>query len=248
MKIQNRIIEEAGALAEGLVVKDVRIGLGYSSVLLSNGGMGLAYTFHNETARECTVFTRLHPIAGNSALSIIKMLDSDDSLAATVALATANAIFSSSEQDYTAADILSYLTLHADDKVCMIGNFRPLVQGLKERVASCEVFERAKNLEDGLLPAERAFDHLPGSSVAIITSTSIINSTIDPLLEAAKNCREVIMLGASTPLCPAVFRGSPVTMLSGMVVKDKEKVLQTVSEGGGVQIFKNFVKKVNLEL
>ncbi len=248
MNMKNKIAREALAFADGKVIKEARIGLGYTSVLLDSGEMGLAYTFHNDLNNECTVYRGVRPIAGNPASTIIKMLDSDDYLEIAVALATANALLNNREQDYTTGDILDSITLYPDDTACMIGNFMPVVKGLKSRVASLNIFERNENLADGLLSAEKVFDYLPRSSVAIITSTTLINSTIDPLLEAAKDCREVIMLGASTPLCPAVFNDSPVTLLSGVVVRDREKVFQTISEGGGMKIFKQYINKVSLKL
>jgi uncharacterized protein (DUF4213/DUF364 family) len=81
------------------------------------------------------------------------------------------------------------------------------------------------------------------SNVALVTSASIINRTVDGLLDAASSCREVALLGASTPLLPQVFAGR-VTLLSGVVVDDSRGVLQVVSEGGGMRQFGPYVRKV----
>lgn len=56
------------------------------------------------------------------------------------------------------------------------------------------------------------------------------------------------MLGPSTPLVPAVFAGTAVTLLSGVVVRDAGAVLRVVSEGGGMRLFKPHVRKVVLDL
>jgi len=82
----------------------------------------------------------------------------------------------------------------------------------------------------------------------VITSTSIVNQTIDRLLEAACNCREVVLLGASTPLVPPAFAGTPVTLLSGVVVLDPGEILRRVSEAGGTRSFKGHVQKLNFPL
>jgi hypothetical protein len=65
---------------------------------------------------------------------------------------------------------------------------------------------------------------LPRCQVALLTSTSIINHTLENLLNAAHSCRDVTLLGASTPLVtmerPAPFvcgsgpRGSPLRSLT----------------------------------
>jgi uncharacterized protein (DUF4213/DUF364 family) len=82
--------------------------------------------------------------------------------------------------------------------------------------------------------------------VALLTSTAIINRTADRLLTLVDVCREVVFLGASTPLAPSVFEGTGVTMLSGVTVVDAKTILQIVSEGGGMRLFKSSVQKVNL--
>ena len=97
-------------------------------------------------------------------------------------------------------------------------------------------------------PAERARDLLPTCSVAIITSTTLITEGLDALLEAAAGCREVALLGPSTPLLPEVFADTPVTWLSGIRIENPEKVLRVVSEGGGTRDFSPYVQKVNLRL
>jgi uncharacterized protein (DUF4213/DUF364 family) len=69
---------------------------------------------------------------------------------------------------------------------------------------------------------------------------------LDGLLDAAAGCREVALVGASTPLVPAVFGHGGVTSLSGMIVTDASGILQIVSKGGGMGDFGRRVRKVNI--
>ena len=118
----------------------------------------------------------------------------------------------------------------------------------KEKAGELLIFEQIDRPRGDLLPASRIGDLLPDCQVALITATSIINGTIDDLLTAAKNCREVVILGASTPLLPEIFQDTPVTCLSGVAVNDPEAVLKVVSCGGGMRSFKPHARKVNLKL
>ena len=128
----------------------------------------------------------------------------------------------------------------------MVGHFGPLVNAIQERAGSLTVFERI-DLPAGLLrPTAEAFDILPRCQVALITGTTIINHTIERLLQAAGQCREIIVLGPSTPLLPEAFKEERVSLLSGVLVKDPPAVLQVVSEGGGMRQFSPFVQKVSL--
>ena len=93
-----------------------------------------------------------------------------------------------------------------------------------------------------------AYKQLPSCQVVLITSTSIVNHTIDGILDAAHLCREVVLLGASTPMFPEAFAGTPVTLLSGVVVTRPQEIMDIVGTGGGVRRFKNHIRKVNLHL
>ena len=65
---------------------------------------------------------------------------------------------------------------------------------------------------------------------------------------ALDQCREVVMLGTSTPMSKAVFADTPVTLLSGIVVNDATGVLQAVSEAGGTPAIRAYTNKVNLRV
>jgi hypothetical protein len=130
----------------------------------------------------------------------------------------------------------------------MVGNFAPMLPRLKEKSSSILIFEQIERKQGNLLPEEEAYRLLPQCQVAMITSTSILNRTVEKILSAAQSCREVILLGASTPLIPEVFIGTSVTFLSGIIVSRPLDLLRIVSEGGGMPLFKKTIKKVNLSL
>jgi hypothetical protein len=148
----------------------------------------------------------------------------------------------------TGGDVLRALALRTEDRVGMVGCFEPLIAPVQAQVASLTIFERARGWTVGVQPAERALDLLPTCTVALITSTALITESLDPLLDAAAGCREVALLGPSTPLLPEVFADTPVTWLSGIRIENPAKVLQIVSEGGGTRRFSRYVQKVNVRL
>jgi uncharacterized protein len=243
------IIEEirhmAGRAAEGRRVVDVRIGLGYTAAMLDDGGVGVAYTFRG-AGGGCSVFTGGRPIAGRPALEILEYLGSSDPIECTVGLAVANAVINRPSPQQAEGDILDLLTVRAEDRVGMVGFFGPLVTPLERRAKELLIFERDPGRSARTLPAEEALEMLPGCDVAVITSTALILGGLDDLLEAARNCREVALVGASTPLAADVFAPLGVTLLSGITVTNGAGILQVVSEGGGMGFFGDKVRKVNL--
>ncbi len=73
--------------------------------------------------------------------------------------------------------------------------------------------------------------------VAFIVSTTIVNDTVDDLLEAASDCRETVM-----------HEGTWVTCLSDVIVDAADGLLRVGSEGGGIRLFGPFVTKRNISL
>jgi uncharacterized protein len=106
--------------------------------------------------------------------------------------------------------------------------------------------KRKPDPEYGILPEAATQDLLPQCQVAIISATTLLNHTIDRLLDLAKNSREIAILGPSTPFLPEIFSRHGVTMLSGLQVADPAQVLQIVSEGGGTRQFLRAVRKLSL--
>jgi uncharacterized protein (DUF4213/DUF364 family) len=247
--IAARIHEMLQADAARARAVDVRVGLGYTAVLTDAGCAGVAYTPREDLEHGCSPLPAAGSLAGRCLADLMAYLESRQPIERAIGLATANGVIAARPPaPVTGGDILEALALRSGDRVGMVGCFEPLIAPLQAQVASLTVFERAGGRMVGVQPAERALERLPTCSVALITSTALITESLDALLEAAAGCREVALLGPSTPLLPEVFTATPVTLLSGIQVEDPAKVLQIVSEGGGTRSFSPCVRKVNLRL
>ena len=133
MPLCERIAKLIPPEATKAVVKDVRIGLGYTAVLLENNRVGLAYTFREETARGCQVFKGLPTLAGRHASELLAFLGSQDRIEMAVALATANALVNRTRSELLAGDMLDRVPILPEDRVGMVGYFAPLVPRLKKK-------------------------------------------------------------------------------------------------------------------
>jgi hypothetical protein len=230
-------------------IADLRIGLIYTGVLLDDGNAGVAYTF-SENFLDChSFFAGIRPLKGRSTHEVLRCLGSSNMVEASVGIATANALINHEKEEKQGGDILDVLELRETDCVGMVGAFVPMISLLKARVGELLIFELHDRPAEGVLSAEKAFHELPRCDVALITSTSLINGTMDLLVEAAvKGCRDVVLLGPSTPLIPEIFKPLGVTMLAGLIITDPPCILQVVSEGGGMRAFGDCVKKVNIKI
>ncbi len=246
MSIKKRLTDLVAHDAANSCVVDVRLGLTYTAVKLDDGRAGISYCFGNRLVTGCSVFRGARPLAGRPASQLMEYLLSDDLLECSVGLATVNAIVNVQPSTALPGDVLEVVKLRKSDRVGMIGFFGPLVPALKNQVAQLDIFEESERLPGVCRPSREAFETLPHCDVAIITSTSIVNRTIDQLLEVTKNCRDTVLLGSSTPLIPKAFEDTSVSWLSGIVVHDADGILRTVSEGGGTAFFNPYVTKYNI--
>ncbi len=216
--------------------------------MTEDGRVGLAATLLKDLPAHCDRFDSRTLTGVKYVRDLIGLMSSDNHVAVSVALAAANAIIRPPAKHVLSGSRAAVADVRPDDRVGMVGHFAPMVAELKEKAGELLIFEQIDRPRGDLLPASRIGDLLPDCQVALITATSIINGTIDDLMTAAKNCREVVILGASTPLLPEIFQDTPVTCLSGVAVNDPEAVLKVVSCGGGMRSFKPHVRKVNLKL
>lgn len=245
MNARKNIIDTVLSDCPEQTIADVRIGLGYTAVMLDNGRVGVAYTFHRDIQGGCDVFKGKGSLIGRKAPDLVSLLSSSDKIETALALATVNALINTKNESETTGDVLEQIDFDPNDHVGMVGNFAPILGMLKKKCAKLSIFEKIDFPTGNILPEKEIPHILPDCHVAIISSTTLINGTLDNILGSTSGCRQVIMLGASTPLLPEAFTATPVTLLSGVVVMDPSKILAIVSQGGGMRAFKHCITKVN---
>ncbi len=248
MGLSNAIIEHMSETANNYSLKRVQAGLIYSAVQLDNNATGVAYTFPMKEHCGPGMRRDRKPLAGRKAAEIITYLGDKNLIMSSLALAAVNALLASRKlpEDVSFGDVLDNLDIRNGDQVCMVGSFLPLLPALEKRQVKVFSVDEAPKPHTG--PPEDVEQLLSESQVAIITGTAIINNTIDRMLALARTCREVAILGASTPLLKEAFADTSVTCLSGIRVTEPEKVFQTIGEGAGFREFRKYVRKVNLRL
>ncbi len=245
--LADRIYASALSISEEHIAADVRIGLGYTAVALDDGRCGLAFTLHEQEYESCTVIADAGTLAGRKAAELLSWIKQSDVTACAVGLAAANALIEI-PPGAVGADILDLLPVGSEDTVGMIGYFGPLVGPIKKRARAMHVFERKPIPDLGVLPDSAAGDLLPQCQIVVLSATTLLNHTIDALLDSCKAAREIAILGPSTPFLPEPFRQRGVTILSGVQVMDGPRVLRVVSEAGGTRSFGRATRKLTLRI
>jgi uncharacterized protein (DUF4213/DUF364 family) len=223
-------------------VAEVRIGLGYTAVQLDNGRCGLAFTFRQESGGDCCAVKEAGTLAGRRASELVVQAKSLDVIAAAVGLATINALIVPPAS--VGGDVLDLIAVEKTDTVGMVGYFGPLVEPLRKTTKALHIIERRSGLGSSVLPEQAAGDILPRCQIVILTATSLLNRTLDGLLDHCGGAREIVLLGPSTPLLPEVFADRGVTLLLGVEVIDAVQVMRVISEGGGTRQLSHATRKI----
>ena len=190
--------------------------------------LGLAYTFPR-IHRGHTAEGQRRPrrLSGLSARQLAELARSSDLLDASVGLAAINSLLEPDPNRLSDGNAFDLVVAHGEGKdVTVVGHF-PFVERLREKARNLWVLELSP--KEGDLPASEASNVIPRSDVVAITGTTLINHTLDSLLELARG-RLVVLLGPSTPLSPVLFDHG-VYAVGGCLVEDPGSTLRCVSEG-----------------
>lgn len=153
---------------------------------------------------------------------------SDNLLEASIGVAAINSLIDYDEKQAVEVNAVEVLIENGRGRnVALIGHF-PFIPQLRKSVGQLWIIEQQPT--EGEYPAEAASEWLPRAEVIAITSSTLINHTIDGLLALCPSRALVIMLGPSTPLSPIMFDHG-VNILAGTKVLDESAVLRSVGQG-----------------
>ncbi len=233
MSLYKELVEAALPIARAKKTKRVVVGINYTLVEIERLGPGLSYIFIEKEF--CCELSSGISFWKRPADILIKNYVSGNPIERAVALATINAIFNNKKdlkKRELKEDILSELPLDTSAEVVMIGEIRPLVKKLEGKVKKLWIFDGEWD-EIKFSFAEAA----KKSKIAFITSSTLVNQTLEEVLTFVKEVPEVVLIGPSTPLYPQIFRFTPITWLCGAICEDGELLFKLVCEGKGAPAF-----------
>lgn len=242
MTLAHRLVIAGEHLVAGATIADLRLGLGYTLVELSDGRAGVAWTAKSGASASCTHLPQAGRLLGVGALELLSLLESKAPLARTIGLATFNALNQRVDRQVLEEEAISLLQLKQTDHLVMVGYFAPLLPKIKE--VGCQLAIVELTSQPGVLNTDQGMKALSECDAAIITSTSIITDTVDDILAALRKNRAAVMLGPSTPVCPEAFAGTRITQLSGAYVIDAalDQAKAVVSQGGGTMLLRKSIR------
>lgn len=248
MNLRQRLISSFMDRAEGLTVDLVSIGLGYTAVRTSDGGLGLSFTMTGG-GPTCSKLDYDKPLEGAPASDLLQLLNTEALLQRSLGLATLNslnhALARNLPEDRDNAALLEVLDIRAGTRLAMVGCIAPLVRKLQAIGAEVEIVDQDRGIGQ---PGR--FERCLGdwAEVVVLTSTSILNGSAEALLGKVGPGARCAFIGPSTPLTTEPFTDLPVRILAGTVPVEAEAIFQAVRHGRGTPALQKFARKPFLEV
>ncbi|SPF31892.1 conserved hypothetical protein [Candidatus Desulfosporosinus infrequens] len=234
-----------------ITLERVVIGLFFTGVKLSNGLGGICFT-PIKTIPEavcCPSSARAMPnsgrLKGTPVLELLQELYKSNSLRKAISIAVLNALSEtcwqkSPPQGYevqSGIDALEVVEIPEEAYVVVVGALAPFLKKLIKRGKPFTILEMdPSTLKPNEMPfyvhGSRAAEIVPKADVLVITGTTLINDTLDDLLQLAKPEAHIVVVGPTASLLPDAFFKRGVDVLGGISVTKPDELLDLLAEAG----------------
>jgi len=269
------ILKEAAQLVEDILRDDVEkltieravVGIFFTGVKLSNGAGGICFTPIKEIPEAVccpsSAGRTFDPvkIKGMKVKQVLNALSSKEPIKTALAIATLNALSSTcwnsgSTDTYTIkmnADAQDVIRMSPGTSVAVVGALVPVLRTLKKRGGTWWVIEQDQRTlkKDELphyVPATKSRAILDRADVLIITGATLVNHTLEKILEAAKPGAEIAVIGPTVGFLPEPLFARGVRVVGGIWVKKPDDLLERLAAGGsGYHFFDSLAVRIVLE-
>jgi uncharacterized protein (DUF4213/DUF364 family) len=247
MELNRRLHDVMLPIADPLTVEQVCIGIGYTAVVTSDGGIGVAYTYLDAKSG-CCMIQDYQDFEGRPARDLLALIQHPEPLERSMALALINALnihrAAQLPEDKNNALLFNALDIRAGTKVSMVGYIKPTVGALESMGARVDVIDEFRQMGD----KDRFLHKLATwADAALITSTTLLNNTLESILDRTADKVRIALLGPGTPMVAEAFEHRPmVKALAGIVPGRIDPVLKTVRHGLGTRHLHRCSRKVTL--
>ena len=269
------ILEEAAGLVkqtlgddfDDITVQRVVIGLFFTGVKLSTGTGGMCYTPIKDIPQAVCcpssagrIFDPVK-VEGMPVGAVLPALTSREPMKTAVAIATLNALSATCWERGSTGGYAIKMKMDAQDAVRMpveksvavVGAFIPTLRALKQRGGTWWVIEQdPRTLKgdelDHFVAAEKSSEVIRQADVLIITGVTLVNHTLEGLLDAAQPGTEIAVMGPTASLLPEPLFNRGVRIVGGVWVKKPDDLLNILSTGGSAyHVFDHIATRIVIE-
>lgn len=261
----DNLYETLGNDINNITVERVVLGLFFTGVKLSNGKGGLSYTpikaLSQAVCCPSSAFTMPNSgkMVGKNVRYFLGNMFLGSPLRKTLGIAVINAlattIWSMEKENglYSIeinADPFDKLNFVDGEHTVIVGALLPYIKSLIQNNRSFSILELdPSTLKPHELkyhvPPERAHEVISIANKIVITGTTLINDTLEGLLDLAKPDAEIVVVGPTVSMMPEAFFKRNVTHVGGVIVTDPDRLLDVIAEAGsGYHFFNKSAEKI----
>ena len=232
-------------------IERVVVGIFFTGVKLSTGAGGMCYTPIKEIPKAVCcpssagrIFDPVK-VEGMTAKKILSALPSREPIKTAVAIATLNALSADCWERGRTSGFTMEMNMDGQDAVRMpveksvavIGAFVPTLRALKERGGTWWVIEQdIRTLKEDemahFVPAQESVETIHKADVLIITGVTLVNHTLEEILQHARSDAEIAVMGPTAGLWPTPLFDRGVRVVGGVWVKEPDELLSILARGG----------------
>ena len=133
--------------------------------------------------------------------------------------------------------VVRWVVEQRPERLVMIGNMGPLVNGLKEAGVPLAVFERNPGNRSGAYGDAQEWAWLERADGLILTGATLVNHTLAPLIALAGQARFRLLVGFSAQVHPAFLAGSGIQRVFSLHIRDIDRVRRQLQIGNWDAMF-----------
>lgn len=237
----DELCREITSMARGIKVVSAGAGVRYAFVVTVSSGrkfLGMAYTpiedlTHGDSGAmleayevlkegrdPCSLAESPYPLVKSLLVAYL------NSLTAHVYEPPSNAV---------GADVLDVMRFSEQDVVAVVGYIGPVIKGLEGKVKEIIILERNPRRRGQALPDVSAPRALRRATKVIVTGATLVNDTVDLILEHSTNAEAIALVGATASLHPEPLFRRGISVVAGFRVlpSNIEEVVKALTLGGG---------------
>jgi len=256
---RQKLSDVLGLTLDSISVGRAAVGLLFSAVVLNTGHAGAAHTPAADLLSGPGPHRLDRPgdLEGLPAEELLAWAGHDHPLKSALGVAGLNALTAlaldrglpgvKTVEDMDGVDALG---LAPGQSVAMVGAFRPFIRTLARRGHPVVVIERHPHL----VPVDLAADVRPPAETAatlaradavIVSGTTLVNRTLDEILDAVAPGQPVVLAGPTASFCPPPLFRRGVRALAGCRAIDPDRLLAVITQAGaGRDVLRDAARKV----
>ena len=213
----------------------------FGIVTLRGGSAGLYYAWLGASQKGMGSRYEPEAFSGRHPVELARYCAGDDEADCSLGLAAINAItrYVFRQADLTpgdAPDSMGILDIANADHVGMVGYFPSLVKRLRNNGTRLTVIEKKpqfhKRQENFLVSAD--MQTLEGCNKVIITASTLLNNSIDVVLEYSRQAERRVMIGPTAGFFPDPLFARGIAAIGGSEILNPELARRRLSENQGL--------------